>query len=54
MFVLAAHLARTQDGRTALMNAAIGGHVGCARLLLDAGADQEAKDNVRANAGVGV
>ena len=31
--------AATQDGMTALMEAASGGHVDCARLLLDSGAD---------------
>ncbi len=35
---------RAQDGETALMWAA--GHADCARLLLDAGADTEAKDKV--------
>ncbi len=49
----AAHLGRrTQDGRTALMFAAMEGHADCARLLLDAGADKDAKDIVRASAGV--
>jgi hypothetical protein len=43
-----------QYGSTALMNAASGGHADCARLLLDAGADKNATDNVRASAGVGV
>ena len=31
------------------MKAARNGNVDCARLLLDAGADKEAKNNVRAN-----
>ena len=38
---------RAQDGRTALIYAAANGHADCARLLLDAGADKEAKCNVR-------
>ncbi len=36
-----------QDGRTALMCAADIGYADCVRMLLDAGADKEAKDNVR-------
>ncbi len=39
--------AHAQIGMTALMNSASGGHVDCMRVLLDAGADKEAKDNVR-------
>ena len=39
--------ARAQIGMTALMCAASGGHADCMRLLLDAGADKELKDNVR-------
>jgi hypothetical protein len=35
-----------QDGSTALICAAEYGHVECARLLLDAGADQNAKSKV--------
>ncbi len=42
-----AHLARAQNGCTALILAAGQGHADCARLLLDAGADKEAKMNVR-------
>jgi hypothetical protein len=38
--------ARAQNESTALMHAANGGHADCARLLLDAGADKEAKDVV--------
>ena len=38
----------TQYGRTALMGAAEYGHTDCARLLLDAGADKEVKEHVRA------
>ncbi len=45
--------ARAQDGWTALIWAAEKGHADCARLLLDSGADKEAKDKVRAtSAGV--
>jgi hypothetical protein len=36
-----------QDGRTALMRAANSGHKDCVRLLLDAGANKNAKDRVR-------
>ena len=45
--------AAAQYGGTALIGAARFGHADCARLLLDAGADKEAKDNVRARAGRG-
>jgi hypothetical protein len=38
---------RTQDGRTALMCASESGQTDCVRLLLDAGADMNAKDKVR-------
>jgi hypothetical protein len=41
---------RVQFGMTALMPAASNGHADCARLLLDAGADKEAKDKVRDSA----
>ncbi len=44
---------RAQWGWTALIVAAEKGRADCARLLLDAGADKEAKDKVRASAGVG-
>ncbi len=37
----------SQDGYTALIEAAWEGHAGCVRLLIDAGADKEAKNNVR-------
>ena len=37
-----------QFGQTALMYAAIAGHAESVRLLLDAGADKNAKDDVRA------
>ena len=40
-----AHLARAQFGCTALIYAAQNGHANCARLLLDAGADKNAKTN---------
>jgi ankyrin repeat protein len=36
-----------QDGWTALMYAAQDGRAECVRLLINAGADKEAKDNVR-------
>jgi hypothetical protein len=36
----------SQDRDTALMRAAVHGHVDCARLLIDSGADKEAKNNV--------
>jgi ankyrin repeat protein len=37
----------TQSGRTALIRAANGGHTDCARLLLEGGANVDAKSNVR-------
>jgi ankyrin repeat protein len=40
-----------QEGWTALMFAARDGDADCARLLLEAGADTNAKNNVRASAG---
>ena len=43
-----------QYGWTALIRAAESGHVDCTRLLLDAGADKDAKNNVRASANGGV
>ena len=45
---------RAQLGQTALIRAAGNGHAECVRLLLDAGADTNAKDEVRAHAGTGV
>ena len=36
----------SQDRATALMRAAVHGHTDCAQLLIDAGADKEAKNNV--------
>ena len=39
---------RVQNGSTALIGAAADGHADCARLLLDAGADKNATDNVSA------
>ncbi len=38
--------ARTQNGQTALMCAAENAHADCVRLLLDAGADVNARDRV--------
>ncbi len=38
---------RAQSGYTALIRATENGHVDCVRLLLDAGADKNAKDVVR-------
>ncbi len=38
---------RPQNGFTALIHAAMRGHIECVRLLLDAGADKEGKDEVR-------
>jgi hypothetical protein len=43
----ASGLTRAQDGWTALIYAAVNSHADCARLLLNAGADKEAKDVVR-------
>ncbi len=40
--------ARAQRGRTALIGAVVNGHADCVRLLLDAGADQDVTDKVRA------
>jgi hypothetical protein len=37
----------SQDGRTALIYAAQYGRTDCVRLLIDAGADKEARNNVR-------
>jgi ankyrin repeat protein len=37
----------SQRGTTALILAAVNGRADCARLLIDAGADKEAKNNVR-------
>ncbi len=36
----------SQSGRTALIMAAMNGHTICVRLLIDAGADMDAKDMV--------
>jgi ankyrin repeat protein len=38
----------TQGGETALICAAYEGHIDCVRLLVEAGADKNAKSNVRA------
>ena len=45
---------RAQCGETALILTASHGRADCARLLLDAGADKNAVDEVRASAGGGV
>jgi hypothetical protein len=37
----------SQSGCTALIRAATNGHAACVRLIINAGADEEAKDNVR-------
>ncbi len=37
----------SQSGRTALMRAASRGRADCVRLLIDAGADKDAKNRVR-------
>ncbi len=37
----------SQNGSTALMDAARNGSVDCVRRLIDAGADTETRDNVR-------
>jgi hypothetical protein len=41
-----------QEGFTALIAAAREGHSDCVRVLLDAGADKNATDKVRASAGL--
>ena len=41
------HWWRVQDGRTALISAVEKGHSACVRVLLEGGADKEAKDHVR-------
>jgi hypothetical protein len=47
MGIPTAHDNFAQGGWTALIRAARFGHTDCVRLLLDAGADKEAKDHVR-------
>ena len=37
----------SQGGTTALIHAAVNGRAECVRLLIDAGADKEAKNDVR-------
>ena len=37
----------SQSGYTALIEAASRGHADCVRMLVDAGADKDARDNVR-------
>ena len=44
---------RAQYGMTPLIRAAENGRADCARLLLDAGAEKEAKNGVRARSGGG-
>jgi hypothetical protein len=50
-FMFSCHVCVTanivQNGWTALLLTALAGHVDCARLLLDAGADQNVKHDVR-------
>ncbi len=46
--------ARAQNGMTVLMHASYSGHADCVRLLLDSGADANAKDRVHSSAGGGV
>ncbi len=41
-------ICQTQDGSTALVLAAEGGQVDCVRLLVEAGADKDTINNVRA------
>ena len=41
------HASQTQKGRTALLHSALNGESDCVRLLVEAGADKEAKDSVR-------
>jgi ankyrin repeat protein len=41
------HVFWTQGGDTALMLASKMGHIDCVRVLLEAGADKDAEDNVR-------
>jgi ankyrin repeat protein len=41
---------RDDAGRTPLIHAAINGHLGCAKVLLDGGADPSARDETGATA----
>jgi hypothetical protein len=45
--LFASHTFQVQGGKTGLMLAALQGHTDCVRLLVEAGADTEAKDFVR-------
>ncbi len=45
--VIAAYLFQIQDGCTALIWAASNGHTDCVRLLVEGGADKDAKSTVR-------
>ena len=47
MLILSLLREHAQDEMTALLWAAMEGHADCVRLLLDAGADKDAKNNVR-------
>ena len=49
--LIGSHLARAQNGRTALIWAVQNGRTACARLLLDAGADMNVISEVRTSAG---
>ncbi len=51
---MAAYFAGTQNEFTVVINAVMYGRADCARLLLDAGADKEATDRVRAGCGLRV
>ncbi len=47
MLILSLLREHAQDEMTALLWAAMEGHADCVRLLLDAGADKDTKNNVR-------
>jgi hypothetical protein len=52
MCVCAAGESDSQDESTALMYATKGGHANCVRLLINAGADKDAKSKVRVGRGL--